>query len=114
VALNTGEFQQVLLNLINNAIDSLAESSISDKTILIKTKDLDHFVEMTISDNGHGVAAELVPSLFELMKTNKKSGMGLGLWLTKHVVERHQGKITYQTSDWGGAEFVIRIPLELV
>ena len=114
VALNAGEFQQVFLNLINNAIDSLSESNIPEKTILVKTRDFDHFVEMTISDNGSGVPVELVPSLFELMKTNKKAGMGLGLWLTKHIVERHQGKITYQTADLGGAEFVIRLPLELV
>ncbi len=114
VALNASEFQQVFLNLINNAIDSLSDSNISDKKILVKTRDFDDFVEMSISDNGSGVPADLVPSLFELMKTNKKAGMGLGLWLTKHIVERHQGKISYQTSEMGGAEFVIRIPLELV
>lgn len=114
LALNAGELQQVFLNLINNAIDALSDLRTSDKIILIKTRDLDGFVEMSISDNGGGVHRELVPSLFELMKTNKKSGMGFGLWLTRHIVERHQGKITYQTSSMGGAEFVIRLPLELV
>ena len=114
LSLNTGEFQQVILNLVNNAIDSLSGLNIQEKIILISTKDLDGHVEVCISDNGEGVAQQLIPSLFELMKSNKSAGMGLGLWLSKHIIERHQGKITYQTSHAGGAEFVIRMPLQLI
>ncbi len=114
VAINSSEFQQVILNLVNNAMDSLSQLNMMDKKILIQTKDLDGYVELSFSDNGPGVPQELIPSLFELMKTNKSAGMGLGLWLSKHIVERHQGKITYQAAPSGGAEFVIRLPLELV
>ena len=114
IALNASEFQQVVLNLVNNAIDSLSMTHQTQKTIMIQTLDLQDAVQISISDNGPGVPQELQPHLFELMKTNKKAGMGLGLWLSKHIVERHQGKIHYQSSATGGAEFVIRIPLELV
>ena len=46
------------------------------------------------------------------MSSNKKDGMGLGLWLSKHIIDRHQGSITYQVSEYGGAEFVITLPLK--
>jgi signal transduction histidine kinase len=114
LSLNTGEFQQVILNLVNNAIDSLSGLNIPEKIIRISTRDLDGQVEVCISDNGQGVEQDLIPNLFELMKSNKSAGMGLGLWLSKHIIERHQGKITYQTSHAGGAEFVIRMPLQLI
>lgn len=114
LSLNTGEFQQVILNLVNNAIDSLSGLNIPGKIIRISTRDLDGQVEVCISDNGQGVEQDLIPNLFELMKSNKSAGMGLGLWLSKHIIERHQGKIGYQTSHAGGAEFVIRIPLQLI
>jgi signal transduction histidine kinase len=113
VAINAGEFQQVILNLVNNSIDALASLDIKEKIVSIASHDDASYVEISISDNGQGVAQDLIPNLFELMKSNKSAGMGLGLWLSKHIVERHQGKITYQTSTDGGAEFVIRIPLEL-
>jgi signal transduction histidine kinase len=114
VAINAGEFQQVILNLVNNSIDSLSGLDLKNKIVSIASSDHPSHVEVSISDNGQGVAQDLIPNLFELMKSNKSAGMGLGLWLSKHIIERHQGKITYQTSHAGGAEFVIRIPLQMV
>ena len=114
VAINAGEFQQVIINLVNNAIDSLFGLNIKNKMVSISSSDHETHIEICISDNGQGVAQDLIPNLFELMKSNKSAGMGLGLWLSKHIIERHQGKITYRTSADGGAEFVIRIPLELI
>jgi signal transduction histidine kinase len=64
-----------------------------------------------ISDNGPGIPQEKRSSIFDLMKSNKKEGMGLGLWLCKHIVDRHQGQIFYQESNLGGAEFVVRLPI---
>ena len=55
---------------------------------------------------------ELRANLFNLMSSNKKDGMGLGLWLSKHIVDRHQGSISYQAPLAGGAEFVITLPLK--
>ncbi|MEY2706736.1 MAG: hypothetical protein RI905_487, partial [Pseudomonadota bacterium] len=63
-------------------------------------------------DNGPGVEEGVRGNLFNLMSSNKKDGMGLGLWLSKHIVDRHQGSIRYQVSQYGGAEFVISLPLK--
>jgi C4-dicarboxylate-specific signal transduction histidine kinase len=109
--LNTNEISQVILNLLNNAIDALSSHQLNNKIINIKTCMAGDFVELYISDNGPGISLENRSSIFNLMKSNKKEGMGLGLWLCKHIVNRHQGQILYQESQLGGAEFVVRLPI---
>jgi len=109
--LNTNEISQVILNLLNNAIDALSNYQLNNKIIDIKTCIAGDFVELSISDNGPGISLENRSSIFNLMKSNKKEGMGLGLWLCKHIVNRHQGQIFYQESQMGGAEFVVRLPI---
>jgi C4-dicarboxylate-specific signal transduction histidine kinase len=103
-----------MINLLNNSIEALSNSNQSNKEIQIHTRVFGNFVELKISDNGPGIPDQLKASIFELMKTNKKQGMGLGLWLCKHIVERHQGRISYQQSALGGAEFLIQLPIECV
>lgn len=108
---NRAEIQQVLLNLINNAIQALAESSTTVKTLKIETHDVPDGVEALIADNGFGVPAEAQPHLFELLAgSNKKSGMGLGLWLCQHIITRHGGNIRYRDAKGGGAQFVFFLP----
>ena len=110
IYLNESEFKQVILNLVNNAIEAFDSSLCLDKTILIQTQDMSDGVELKIIDNGPGISESLKSNLFDLMKSNKDTGMGLGLWLCKHIVERHQGKITAQNLASGGAEFKVSIP----
>ncbi len=105
------EFRQVLLNLISNSIQALSASQNKPKTINIHTELREKNVSISISDNGHGIDKEFQPNLFELLSTTKQTGMGVGLWLCKHIVDRHKGKIWYE--DIGtGAKFVIEVPAE--
>jgi signal transduction histidine kinase len=62
-------------------------------------------------DSGLGINPLASESLFELYKTSKPSGLGVGLWLSKTIIERHQGKITASNRERGGACFEIHIPL---
>jgi signal transduction histidine kinase len=110
VKVNTAEVIQVLLNLLNNAIQALGESGKSNKLITLEVfHDVD-FVEISVTDNGNGVMPEHQPQLFELLKSTKKTGMGLGLWLSRHIVTRHKGSLHYENAVGGGAKFVIRFP----
>ena len=110
---NPGEMRQVLLNLINNAIQSLAISSVANKQITIEGKHLNNgFIRIVIADNGSGVSEEAQRHLFELLSSAKQSGMGLGLWLCKHIVTRHGGSIAYESNEGGGAKFVFDLPIE--
>jgi signal transduction histidine kinase len=114
IPLNSNEISQVMINLLNNSIEALSNSNQANKEIQIHTRVFGNFVELKISDNGPGIPDQLKASIFELMKTNKKQGMGLGLWLCKHIIDRHQGRISYQQSALGGAEFLIQLPIECI
>jgi len=107
---NSAEIEQVILNLLNNAIQALANSGTLQRRIAIEGTLSGQLVRLSISDNGDGVAAEFRSQLFELLSTTKQSGMGLGLWLCKHIVTRYGGSIHYEDSPAGGASFVFELP----
>ncbi|MBU3560176.1 sensor histidine kinase [Polynucleobacter hallstattensis] len=108
---NRGEIQQVLLNLINNAIQALGESTRSPRMLQIKSHDVSEGIQLEVSDNGGGVAIDAQMHLFELLSgSNKRSGMGLGLWLCQHIVSRHGGYLRYQDAPGGGAQFIVFLP----
>lgn len=108
--IHRNELQQVLLNLINNAILALSKVSIEDKCIVITGKYIEEGVEVSVSDNGPGLSVESREHLFELLSASTHQGMGLGLWLCKHIIERHGGKIWYESAPSGGAQFMFTLP----
>jgi signal transduction histidine kinase len=110
VKVNSAEIEQVILNLMNNALQALANSGTLQRRIAIEATKSGKLVRLSISDNGDGVSAEFKPQLFELLSTTRQSGMGLGLWLCKHIVTRNGGSIYYEDAVGGGAKFVFELP----
>jgi C4-dicarboxylate-specific signal transduction histidine kinase len=110
VMVNPSEIEQVILNLMNNALQALANSGTLQRRITIEAIKSGQLIRLTVSDNGDGVATEFKPQLFELLSTTKQSGMGLGLWLCKHIVTRYGGSIYYEDVAGGGAIFVVELP----
>jgi C4-dicarboxylate-specific signal transduction histidine kinase len=110
VQVNSSEIEQVILNLLNNAIQALANSGTLQRRIAMEGIKDGKSVQLSVSDNGEGVPAEFKPQLFELLSTTKQTGMGLGLWLCKHIVTRYGGSIQYEDVVAGGARFVIQLP----
>ncbi|HBK43625.1 MULTISPECIES: HAMP domain-containing sensor histidine kinase [unclassified Polynucleobacter] len=111
INVNRGEIEQVLLNLINNAIQALSKSTRSSRTLQIESRDVSGGIQLLISDNGGGVPIDARMHLFELLSnSNKRSGMGLGLWLCQHIVSRHGGRIRYEDAPSGGAQFTVFLP----
>ena len=111
INVNRSEIQQVILNLINNAIQALSESNTLSKELQIEARDADGGIEVLVSDNGLGIDKEVRSHLFELLTaSHKKTGMGLGLWLCQHIVSRHAGTIRYQDAPGGGAQFIVFLP----
>ena len=107
---NPAEIEQVILNLVTNAEQALANSGTLQRRITIEASNTGKLVQLTVSDNGTGVPTEFKPQLFELLSTTKQTGMGLGLWLCKHIVTRYGGSIYYDDVVGGGAKFVIELP----
>lgn len=110
IMVNPSEIEQVILNLMNNAIQALANSGTLQRRIAIEAIKTGKSVQFSVADNGAGVSPEFKPHLFELLSTTKQTGMGLGLWLCKHVVTRYGGSIHYEDAVGGGAKFVIELP----
>jgi len=107
---NSAEIEQVILNLLNNAIQALANSGTLQRRIAIEATKVGQVVRLSVSDNGPGVPIEFKSHLFELLSTTKQTGMGLGLWLCKHIVTRYDGSIHYEDAFGGGARFVVELP----
>jgi signal transduction histidine kinase len=107
---NPSEIEQVILNLLNNAIQALANSGTLQRRITVEAIKTGKSVQLSVSDNGTGVVLEFKSHLFELLSTTKQTGMGLGLWLCKHIVTRYGGSIHYEDALGGGAKFVIELP----
>ncbi len=111
VNVHRGEIQQVFLNLINNAIQALDISTVALRTLKVESYDVAGGIELLVIDNGPGIPAETKSHLFELLAgSDKKSGMGLGLWLCEHIISRHGGRISYQDAPGGGAQFTVFLP----
>ena len=111
IRVNSSEIEQMILNLLNNAVQALANSGTLQRRIAIEAIKTGNSVQLSISDNGVGVPEDFKSQLFELLSTTKQTGMGLGLWLCKHIVTRYSGSIHYEDAVGGGAKFVIELPL---
>jgi signal transduction histidine kinase len=110
VKISSNEIEQVILNLLNNAIQSLEGANSSLRSIVIVVKADGDSVLLSIRDTGVGVPVEFKQNLFELLSTTKQTGMGLGLWLCKHIVTRYKGSIWHEDVEGGGAQFHFRLP----
>ena len=110
IKVNSAEIEQILLNLLNNAGQSLANSGTLLRRITIEATKVGNSIRLSIADNGMGVPAKFKPQLFELLSTTKQTGMGLGLWLCRHLVTRYGGSIHYEDAIGGGARFVVELP----
>jgi C4-dicarboxylate-specific signal transduction histidine kinase len=106
------QIQQVLINTLNNAIDALIESNIEQKEIVIGIANNENAATITIKDNGGGIDQDLLLTIFDLYKTTKKEGLGVGLWLSKTIMESHHGSISASNDPNGGAIFTIDIPMQ--
>ncbi len=107
VAGDQGQLRQVFINLITNATQAAPHGG----HVWVRGAALDGFVRVAVEDDGPGVDEVTRRRLFEPLITTKEKGIGLGLALVKRIVDRHEGSITYETRDGGGARFVVRLPV---
>jgi signal transduction histidine kinase len=107
VAGDEGRLQQVVMNLVLNAIQATPAGGF----VRVAAAPAVDAVEMTVEDSGPGIPDELRPRIFEPFFTTKAAGSGLGLPLVHAVVEQHGGTISVERGDAGGARFVVRLPV---
>jgi signal transduction histidine kinase len=98
--------QQVLLNLILNGMDAMAETPETKRHLSVATKpDAKGGIECSIEDSGRGIPAESLDKLFESFFSTKPNGVGLGLSIARSIVEAHRGRIWAENKPGGGAIF---------
>ena len=104
--------RQVVANLISNAIEALDSLKQDAKNIRIESRyDEKGWYQLSVTDNGLGIRPDSASSLFGLFETTKSSGMGIGLWLSRYIIERHQGFLNFQNlPDHSGVTFFFNIP----
>ena len=105
------EMQHALLNLIENAIESLTHIPATHRQIDIDTWIEGGSVRLSVLDNGPGIATDMRCGIFDLLASTKSEGMGIGLWLTRFISERHGGSIDLDETIYPGARFVIAMPI---
>lgn len=97
--------QQVLLNLIVNGMDAMANTPEPARRLTVQTKANGAGAEVAVADCGHGIAPDKMPRIFESFFTTKKDGMGLGLSIARSIIEAHRGRIWAESNFCGGATF---------
>lgn len=107
--LNRQELQQVLINLIVNALQAMPEGG----ELSLRTRDWEGIgVVIEVADTGPGLSEELLAQLFQPFVTRKKEGTGLGLWISRSLVERYGGDIRARNREGGGAVFEVWLRTE--
>jgi two-component system sensor kinase FixL len=107
------QLQQVLLNLTRNSVDAMRGSVDKERGIIIATeRGTNGSVRITVTDHGHGVSAQLGDNIFHPFVTTKRDGLGVGLAISKTIVQSYGGTLRYAENPAGGTVFTVELPAE--
>jgi PAS domain S-box-containing protein len=105
------QLQQVILNLLRNASDAMVDVHDRPRQLLVKTEREDgRRIRVSVRDCGVGLPPQILSSLFDAFYTTKRGGMGIGLFVSRSIVESHQGRLWAEPNDGPGATFSFSIP----
>jgi two-component system sensor kinase FixL len=111
VSMDRIQIQQVVVNLIRNSLDATIDQE--KRAILIKTTiGEENTLEVSVADNGPGLDEEIAEKLFQPFNSSKTDGMGIGLSVSRTIIEQHGGRIWARPNDGGGVIFSFTLPLE--
>jgi C4-dicarboxylate-specific signal transduction histidine kinase len=104
------QLQQVILNLIKNAIEALVTGPSTIKALRLVTAQEDSVISLSDQDSGPGIDPEIGTNIFDPFFTTKSSGMGLGLAISRRIIEDHGGDLRLVKTDSDGCTFEITLP----
>ena len=105
------QLQQVLLNLLLNAMDAVIDNTPAQRRVAVRTRPAGAMVQVAVSDNGHSIPADNLPFVFEPFYTSKPNGLGMGLAISRSIIEAHGGRLWAENSPAGGAILTFTVPV---
>ena len=105
------QLQQVLLNLVLNALDALNDNLPESRLVTLRTQPAGASIEVSVSDQGHGIPADKLVRVFEPFYTSKPNGLGMGLAISRSIIEAHGGRLWAENKAEGGAVFTFALPV---
>jgi PAS domain S-box-containing protein len=105
------QIEQVLINLIRNAIESMADTPPDERFVMVRTGIVDDCVQVSVSDSGHGISDGHMAQLFEPFFTTKENGMGLGLSISRSIIQAHSGRLSAEPNGGRGTTFRFSLPI---
>jgi two-component system sensor kinase FixL len=104
------QIQQVLINLIRNAVDAMIASPIRSLLVSTEASGDDDLITISVEDTGSGISQEVAGQLFQPFVTTKQAGMGIGLSICRNIIEGHGGRIWFEAKPGGGTIFRFTVP----
>jgi len=106
------QLQQVILNLIFNSSEALMDTAEELRTIVVRTSQEDtQKVTLSVKDNGPGVEEKVMSHLFEPFYTTKQEGLGMGLTISRSIIEEHAGHLWAENNPDSGTTFYFTVPI---
>jgi len=105
------QLQQVALNLILNAFEAMHDFQRGEQRVLIRAWQKDSEIVAAVTDNGRGVPVGEIETVFKPFYTTKPQGLGMGLSISRSIINRHKGRIWVENNSDGGATFYFSLPV---
>ncbi|WP_036228447.1 PAS domain-containing sensor histidine kinase [Marinobacterium jannaschii] len=106
------QIEQVLLNLMRNAIEAYSDCEATSRPVIISTQKNGTYIHICVEDEAKGVSADALAQLFEPFYTSKSSGLGMGLSISRTIIETHGGQLWVESDGKAGTRFHCKLPLK--
>jgi C4-dicarboxylate-specific signal transduction histidine kinase len=111
VLVNLIQIEQVILNFIRNSIDAMENITTTQRQLIISTFQEDDIVFLSVQDSGEGVQPDKLSTIFDAFYTSKADGMGMGLSISRSIIESNNGRISAKNLTQGGSLFTFELPV---
>ena len=106
------QIEQVIMNLVRNGLEAMKETSVENQLLSIKTmRHSDKMVQVEVSDRGKGIGREDLEKIFDPFFTTKPEGMGMGLAISRSIIQAHGGRLWVSTNQDQGCTFHFTLPV---
>lgn len=111
VLANIIQVEQVILNFIRNGIDAMEKIGFTERSMTISTRQNKDIISLSVADSGEGIPNDKLTTVFDAFYTSKDDGMGMGLSISRSIIEASNGRIMAQNLSQGGSQFTFNLPV---